>query len=146
LILKPRTRRVVQACLYEGIAIAVVAPLIVWLFQHPAPSALLLAALMSAIALAWNYGFNLLFERWESGQPIRGRPWRLRVLHGLGFEGGLTLMLVPLLAMWLQISLWQAFLAELGLLVFFLVYTMLFTWAFDRVFGLPLSAQAGGKG
>ena len=26
---------------------------------------------------------------------------------------------------------------DLGLLVFFLVYTFVFTWTFDRLFGLP---------
>ena len=31
----------------------------------------------------------------------------------------------------------------LGLLAFFFVYAVAFTWAFDRVFGLPASASAG---
>ena len=42
-----------------------------------------------------------------------------------------------------QLSAWQALLADLGILLFFLVYTVAFTWVFDRVFGLPASAQAG---
>jgi len=29
---------------------------------------------------------------------------------------------------------------DLGLVIFFLVYTFVFNWAFDRVFGLPASA------
>jgi uncharacterized membrane protein len=29
---------------------------------------------------------------------------------------------------------------DLGLVVFFLVYTFVFNWAFDRAFGLPASA------
>ena len=32
------------------------------------------------------------------------------------------------------------FVADLGLMAFFFFYTMAFTWAFDRVFGLPASA------
>lgn len=35
----------------------------------------------------------------------------------------------------------SASLMDLGLLLFFLVYTFAFKWAFDRVFGLPASAQ-----
>ena len=31
---------------------------------------------------------------------------------------------------------------DLGLVVFFLCYTFVFNWAFDRVFGLPASAMA----
>lgn len=44
---------------------------------------------------------------------------------------------------WLDISALEAFLANLGLLVFFFVYAVVFTWGFDRVFGLPESAAMG---
>ena len=50
-------------------------------------------------------------------------------------------MLIPLMAWWFDISLWQAAVMESGLLVFFMVYTFGFNWAFDRIFGLPASAQ-----
>jgi len=33
---------------------------------------------------------------------------------------------------------------DLGLVVFFMIYTFLFSLVFDRVFGLPASAQAIG--
>jgi uncharacterized membrane protein len=36
-------------------------------------------------------------------------------------------------------------LANLGLLAFFFVYAIAFTWAFDRVFGLPKSAAKHGE-
>ena len=51
-------------------------------------------------------------------------------------------MLIPLMAWWFNISLWEAAVMEAGLLVFFMVYTFAFNWAFDRIFGLPASAQA----
>ncbi len=50
-------------------------------------------------------------------------------------------VLVPYLAWWMQVGLVEAFLYDLGLLVFFAVYTVAFTWGFDRVFGLPASAR-----
>jgi uncharacterized membrane protein len=40
----------------------------------------------------------------------------------------------------LDISMRAAFLANLGLLAFFFVYAVAFTWAFDTVFGPPASA------
>lgn len=52
------------------------------------------------------------------------------------------MILVPVMAIWLGLSLWAALVANLGLLLFFLVYTVVFTWLFDRVFGLPASALA----
>jgi uncharacterized membrane protein len=50
-------------------------------------------------------------------------------------------MLVPLFAWWLQISLWQALVLDVALIAYFLVYTFVFNLAFDRIFGLPASAQ-----
>ena len=50
-------------------------------------------------------------------------------------------MLVPVMAYWLDTSFWNAFLADLGFLFFFLVYAIVFTWAFDRIVGLPHSAR-----
>jgi uncharacterized membrane protein len=86
--------------------------------------------------------FNALFERWERRQAVRGRGLGRRIAHAIGFEGGLIAFLVPAIAWWLDISLWQALLMDLGLVVFFLVYTFVFNWAFDAVFGLPASAGA----
>jgi uncharacterized membrane protein len=137
----PRTRRVLQAVLYEVFAIAFVGPVLSLAFDKPATSTLGLAFVLSSIALAWNYVFNAIFERWESRQSVRGRSLLRRLAHGIGFEGGLVVMLVPVMAFWLDISFVSAFLANLGLLAFFFVYAVAFTWAFDRVFGLPQSAS-----
>ncbi len=57
----------------------------------------------------------------------------------MGFEGGLVVLLVPVMSLWLNISALEAFIANLGLLAFFFLYAIAFTWAFDRVFGLPAS-------
>lgn len=136
----PTTRRVVQAILYEAIAVAFVGPAMALVFVEPVASTLALAVLLSTVALGWNYVFNLLFERWEAHQAIKGRSiWR-RLAHGTLFEGGLVLMLVPVMAYWLHTTLLKAFIADLGILAFFFVYAFVFTWAFDRVFGLPQSA------
>lgn len=139
-----RSRRVVQALLYEAFAIAFVGPVLSVIFDEPAVSTMGLAVVLSSIALAWNYVFNTIFERWESRQPVRGRSFGRRLLHGIGFEGGLVVLLVPVMAYWLNTSALNAFLANLGLLAFFFVYAVVFTWAFDRVFGLPASAKKNG--
>ena len=138
--MKPRTRRVLQAVMYEFIAIAFVGPILSLAFNKPQTSTLGLAVVLSSIALGWSYTFNTLFERWESHQSDKGRSVARRLAHGLGFEGGLTIILVPVMALWLDISPLKAFIANLGLLAFFFVYAIVFTWAFDRMFGLPNSA------
>ena len=140
-MLSPTTRRVVQAALYEGIAIAVVTPVLALAFSHPPGSAFVLSAVMSTIALAWNYVFNTLFERWEARQSVKGRSLGRRIAHGVGFEGGLAMILLSVMSYWLNVTLLEALVADLGLLVFFFFYTVGFTWVFDKVFGLPQSAQ-----
>lgn len=140
-LLTPRTRRILQALLYEAIAIAVVGPLLSLVFDKPPTSTFGLAVVLSTIALTWNYLFNAMFERWESGQAVRGRSWARRLAHGAGFEGGLVIILLPVMSLWLDISALAALVANLGLLVFFFFYAIVFTWCFDRVFGLPTSAQ-----
>lgn len=89
-----------QALLYEVFAIAVVGPVLAYAFGKPVTSTLGLAFVLSSIALAWNYVFNALFERWESGRSVRGRSLARRVAHGTGFEEGLAVMLVPVMAFW----------------------------------------------
>jgi uncharacterized membrane protein len=140
--MSPLTRRIVQAILYEAIAIAFVGPVLSLAFDEPPTSTFGLAVVLSTIALTWNYVFNWLFERWESRQAVRGRSFARRLAHGTGFEGGLTILLIPVMSLWLHISPAAAFVANLGLLLFFFFYAIAFTWVFDRAFGLPVSAYA----
>lgn len=135
-------RRVVYVALYEAIAIVVASFGFAALTGTDLQRASALSVMASVIAVLWNLAFNGLFERWEARQAVRGRSVRRRIAHAIGFEGGLVAVLVPLVAWWLDITLWQAFLLDLALVVFFLFYTFVFAWVFDRVFGLPDSARA----
>ena len=133
-------RRILYVTLYELIAIAVATYGLALVTGAGAAHSSVVAAVSSAIAVLWNLAFNYLFERWESRQAVRGRSVARRVAHALGFEGGLIFFLVPLFAWWFKVSLWQAFVMDVGLMAFFLCYTFVFNWGFDRVFGLPASA------
>ncbi|HEY4663663.1 MAG TPA: PACE efflux transporter [Comamonas sp.] len=133
-------RRVVFVGLYEFIAILVSSVLFMATGQGAGSSGVMAVA-ASTIAICWNLTFNWMFERWELRQTKKGRSvWR-RIAHAIGFEGGIAAMLIPLMAWWFNISLWQATVMEAGLLVFFMIYTFVFNWCFDRIFGLPASAQ-----
>lgn len=135
-------RRVVYVSLYELIAIVMASAGLMWMSGKGVFDSGALAVTTSAVAVAWSGVFNGLFERWEARQATPGRSLKRRIAHAVGFEGGLVVMLVPLIASWLGVSLWQALVMDLGLVVFFLAYTFAFNWAFDAVFGLPLSAQS----
>lgn len=133
-------RKIVYVSLYELFAIAASSAGLALLSDSGLGHASVAAVAASAIAVVWNLAYNTLFERWEARQATKGRGVARRIAHALGFEAGLVFMLVPLFAWWLGVSLWQAFVLDLGLIVFFLVYTYVFNLGFDRVFGLPASA------
>lgn len=134
-------RRVIYVGLYEFIAILLSAILLELMSNAGAAESLGLAVAASAVAIIWNLVFNSLFERWEASRKQQGRSLAVRIIHAIGFEGGLLVFLIPLVAWWYEVSFWQALLMDMGLLVFFLVYTFVFTWAFDRIFGLPVAAN-----
>lgn len=134
-------RKLVYVSFYELIAVAVTSLGLAFLSDRGLSHAAVAGVASSLIAVAWNLTYNTLFEFWESRQTKRGRGFLRRVAHATGFELGLVIMLVPLFAWWLDITLWHAFMLDIGLIVFFLLYTFVFNLAFDRVFGLPASAQ-----
>lgn len=135
-------RKVVYVSLFELIAVGLTSSALMLLGGHDASHAGIAAVGSSLTAVVWNLIYNSLFEAWEARQATRGRSVKRRVAHAVGFEGGLVLVLVPLFAWWLNMSLWDAFVLDLGLVIFFMVYTFIFSWTFDRVFGLPASALA----
>ena len=133
-------RRVIFVTLYEIIAI-IVSSLLFMATGQEAGSSGAMAVAASTIAIVWNVTFNHWFERWELRQAVKGRSLKRRIAHALGLEGGLGAILIPVMAWWFGISLWEATVMEAGMLAFFLVYTYGFNWAFDRIFGLPAAAQ-----
>ena len=135
-------RKIVYLVSFELLAIALSGALLRLLAESPMVLAGATAVASSAIAMAWNLVYNLLFEAWERRQARKGRGFLRRACHAIGFEAGLVAMLVPLFAWVLGVGWGQALALNLAMILFFLAYGFLFNLAFDRVFGLPLSAQA----
>lgn len=97
----------------------------------------------SLVATAWNYVYNLGFDLAMlrlRGSVIKTHP--LRALHALLFEGGLLVLLLPFVAWMLGVSLWQAFLFDLAIAIFYIVYGYAYNWAYDRVFPMPEAREA----
>jgi len=137
----PLVRKLLYAVSFELCGILVASAGLVAMTGTQAGSSLILSTISAGVAMTWSMAFNAGFELWEARQKTRGRPFRRRALHALLFEATMTLIFVPFLAWWLGVTLWRAFTYELGLIGLFVVYTWAFTWAFDRIFGLPPSAR-----
>lgn len=139
--MSPVTRKIVYAVSFETLAILMGAAVLTLFSGAPAEATLALSTTGAVIALGWSYLYNSLFEAWEARQPVRGRSALRRTVHAVLFEAGMTAILLPVTAWFLAVGLWTAFVYELGLIVFYLGFAWIFTWGFDRVFGLPHSAR-----
>ncbi|MGQ0610956.1 MAG: PACE efflux transporter [Paracoccaceae bacterium] len=137
----PVFRKVLYAVSFEIIGILIAGLALMALAGADPVRSFSLSALAATIAMAWSYAFNSLFEAWEARQASAGRSRARRAAHAILFEGGLLAILLPLTAWWLGVSLWTALILEGWLIAVFILYTYLFTWAFDAIFGLPQSAR-----
>ncbi len=133
-------RRVLYVGLFEFFAIVFSSFLLAYFAGGATSDSVPIAVAISAVAIAWNYVFNTLFEFWESRQAVKGRSVLRRCVHAISFETGLVLFIVPMYMWWYQVGLLEALRMEVAILVFFLIYSFIFSWTFDRVFGLPASA------
>ncbi|WP_338475516.1 multidrug/biocide efflux PACE transporter [Pseudomonas khavaziana] len=127
---KSITERVLQALGFEGLALLICTPLLMWVTGRPALEMGAVTLGISLLALGWNVIFNSLFDRFKTRLQLVNGGWT-RVLHALLFEGGLILMAVPLIAALMKISLLEAFILDIGVLLFFLPYTYVYHWGYD---------------
>ena len=139
--MSPARRKIIYAVSFETLGTLLATGALMLMSDAEAGSSLVLSVLTATIALSWSFVFNTVFEAWEARQPVKGRSLRRRTAHALLFEGGLVLICIPVMAWWLQVGYLEALVYEAGLIALFIVYTYAFTWAFDRIFGLPASAR-----
>lgn len=128
---KSLKERFLHAFLFEVLAIGLCAPAAAWAMGKSLFEMGVLTAVIAWIALVWNMIYNAGFDRVENHYGWT-RNLRVRVLHACGFEIGLILIVIPLAAWWLSISLWQAFVLDIALVLFYLPYGFLYNLAYDR--------------
>lgn len=124
--------RIFHSVLFEIGAVSVATAAVVLVSPEKGSTALGVGILMAAIAMAWNFIFNSIFDRIFIA-PRETRGLGLRIFHTLTFECGLLFVTVPLIAHFLELTLWQALLADIGLTVIITVYALIFNWIYDNV-------------
>ncbi|MEF3099756.1 MULTISPECIES: multidrug/biocide efflux PACE transporter [Raoultella] len=129
---KSLTERIIHAVSFEGLATLILAPTAAWLMQRSVVEMGGLSILLATLAMVWNLIYNALFDRiWPVSRVIR--TLKVRALHAIGFESGFIIIGVTAVALLLGVSLMQAFMLEIGFMLFFLPYTMLFNWVWDTL-------------
>jgi uncharacterized membrane protein len=137
--------RVRHALLFEAVALAIFIPGSAMLFGQPLEHMGVIGIVSATIATLWNFIFNMGFDR--ALLRLRGsvrKTMALRVAHTVLFEAGLVIMLIPMIAWYLDIGLWAALLMDIAIVVFYLVYGFLFNIAYDAIF--PVASGAAPHG
>ena len=132
--------RLRHALSFEIIGLALLTPLGALLFGVPVKDMGVVALVGATLATVWNYIYNWLFD--HAMQRLTGttlKTLRLRLLHAFVFEAGLLAALLPFIAWYLDVSLWHAFIMDIALAGFYLVYAFGFNWCYDIVFPAPTS-------
>ena len=124
--------RAFHAILFETIALIICAPLFALLLNRPISEMGLMTLIIATIAVIWNFIYNAIFDR-VTRRFIQERGFIVRIIHAGLFESGLIIITVPLIAWVLKITLLEALMMDIGILLFFLPYTVIFNWAYDAV-------------
>ncbi|WP_137152395.1 PACE efflux transporter [Devosia sp. FKR38] len=135
--------RIRHTIAFEIIGLALITPLGALVFAMPMHDIGVISLVSSLVAMGWNYLYNYGFDRLLL--RLRGntaKTMRERVIHAIVFELGLVAMLMPLIAWYLGISLWQALIMDIAVALFYMVYAFVFNLAYDRIFPIPAEAQA----
>lgn len=130
--------RIRHALSFEILGLAMITPLGAWAFSMPISDIGVVGIGAATLATGWNYIYNLGFDHLM--QRFYGttlKSLRLRIVHAILFELGLLMVLMPFIAWYLEISLWQAFVMDVAFALFYLVYAFVFNWSYDRLFPLP---------
>lgn len=141
--MRSRSDRIRHAVGFELIGLLLLLLLGGWLFGLDPHRFGLLALSFSVLAMVWNYYYNRLFDLWllrRRGSILKRQADR--VLHALLFEGGLLVVTLPIIAWWLEMTLWQALVTDLAMVVFYLVYAYLYNLAYDRMYPVPPGSRS----
>lgn len=84
------------------------------------------------IAMLWNGIFNYVFDK-VFGEDRLSRGLKIRLLHITLFEIGIVILITPVYALFLRIGIWEAFLLNLAMIIYFTVYALIFNWVYDII-------------
>mgnify|MGYP000638506894 FL=1 len=122
--------RVFHAVIFEVTANVIIALSLAWLMNVSVLQSGSLSVISALTATVWNFIFNKLFDSLQKKHQFP-RTFLVRAIHAVGFETGLIISLIPVAMVMLNLTVAEAFFIEIGLVLFFLPYTMLFNWLYD---------------
>lgn len=118
--------------LFELVALILMATLATLITGNGAGKMAGLAIALSLIAMGWNYIYNYGYDK-VFGADRSKRTAKVRILHGLGFELGMMIISFPVLMWTLQLGFWSVLVMDIGVVIFFVLYSIGFNWVYDTI-------------
>ncbi|MEZ8143710.1 transporter [Enterovibrio norvegicus FF-33] len=132
--MRTMTDRIRHAIAFEVIGLILIVSILSQ-FGFDAAHTGVMGIAFSVIATGWNYIYNVWFDKAMMKRTgTTKKTQKQRILHAVLFELGLLWITLPAMAWWLNIGLWQAFVMDIGLVAFYLVYAYVFNLAYDKLF------------
>jgi hypothetical protein len=89
------------------------------------------------LATVWNYVYNIGVDKLLLAIGPHPQGLWQRAAH-TGGSRGLLFVALPVMSWWLDISLLEALVLDLGFVLFYLVYAFIYNWSYDKVFPIPM--------
>lgn len=124
--------RLVHSIMFEMMLIVIFTLTIKYITDYEMTKVFTLVISLTVIAVVWNFIFNWIFDKYVIGAR-EDRSLKIRAIHALLFEIGLIVPTIPLIAYYLNISLFNAIVMDIGFIAFVLVFTVIYNYFYDRV-------------
>ena len=131
--------RLRYALLFEAILIVLMGIALWALSDRPLSETGTLAAILSAIAVIVALVYNYVLDRVDAyfGRVPTERSTLGRIGHALGLEITLVGTSLPAIMWSMGWGFWQALTFDIAAIAFVVVYTYVFTFAYDKLFPVP---------
>ena len=127
--------RIRHTVLFELVALVLVATVGGWIIGRTVIEMGALSLMFSVMVMFWNLLYNWLFDHWDRKyRQLAKRGVGLRLAHAVLFELGILTFGVFLVAWWLDMTLLQALILDIGFAIFFIAYAFAYNWVYDIVF------------
>ena len=124
--------RIIHSILFEVFALCTLLPFGALLGGIDMTSMVNLALGLALTSMCWNFIYNLLFDKYFGHNKI-DRSLVLRISHAILFELGLLGVTLPAIMWALDMSFINALIMDIGLIIFFLIFAVIFNWCYDHI-------------
>lgn len=123
--------RLIHSILFEVMLIVIFTAILKFITNHEINTVFALTFTITMIAVSWNFIYNWIFDKFVTG-PRVDRSLKIRTIHAILFEFGLLFPTIPVIAYSLDMNLLDAFIMDIGFVVFVLVFAVVYNYIYDH--------------